>query len=235
MVKQYIKKKGSEAMAKIIIIEDTETIREELKTFLIRYGYEVVAPTNFENIINDTQKEEADLILLDINLPVYDGYYICREIRKSSNIPIIVVTSRDNEMDELMSMNLGADDFITKPYNTQILLARIESILRRINGIQSQELITYHDLKLNLSNGSITYKENTAELTKNELKILSCLIKNKGKIVSRDDLMDFMWNSDIFVDDNNLSVNITRLRKKLEGVGMKDNIETRRGLGYILP
>lgn len=222
-------------MAKIIIIEDTETIREELKTFLNRYDYEVVAPTNFENIMNDIQKEEADLILLDINLPVYDGYYICRELRKSSNVPIIVVTSRDNEMDELMSMNLGADDFITKPYNTQILLARIESILRRINGYNPQDMITYHDLKLNLSNGSITYKENTVELTKNELKILSCLIKNKGKIVSRDDLMDFMWNSDIFVDDNNLSVNITRLRKKLEGVGMKENIETRRGLGYILP
>lgn len=222
-------------MSKIIIIEDAETIREELKTFLNRYGYEVVAPTNFENIINDILREKSDLILLDINLPVTDGYYICREIRKKSDVPIIVVTSRDNEMDELMSMNLGADDFITKPYNTQILLARIESILRRVHGSSNRDTIAYNDLKLNLSNGSVTYKGNTAELTKNELKILSCLIKNKGKIVSRDDLMDFMWNSDIFVDDNNLSVNVTRLRKKLEGVEMKENIETRRGLGYILP
>ena len=227
--------KGSECMSKIIIIEDTETIREELKTFLMRYGYEVVAPINFENIIHDTLKVEPNLILLDINLPVTDGYYICREIRKESAVPIIVVTSRDNEMDELMSMNLGADDFITKPYNTQILLARIESILRRVHGFNIQETIVYHDLKLNLSNGSVIYNDRTAELTKNELKILSCLIKNKGKIVSRDDLMDFMWNSDVFVDDNNLSVNVTRLRKKLEGVGMKENIETRRGLGYILP
>ncbi|MDF2854980.1 MAG: DNA-binding response regulator [Neobacillus sp.] len=227
--------KGSEPMSKIIIIEDTETIREELKTFLNRYGYEVVAPTNFENIINDSLREKADLILLDINLPVTDGYYICREIRKTSDVPIIVVTSRDNEMDELMSMNLGADDFITKPYNTQILLARIESILRRVHGSNTRDTISYNDLELNLTNGSVTYKDNTAELTKNELKILSCLIKNKGKIVSREDLMDFMWNSDIFVDDNNLSVNVTRLRKKLEGVGMKENIETRRGLGYILP
>ena len=222
-------------MSKIIIIEDAETIREELKTFLNRYGYEVVAPTNFENIINDILREKSDLILLDINLPVTDGYYICREIRKKSDVPIIVVTSRDNEVDELMSMNLGADDFITKPYNTQILLARIESILRRVHGSSNRDTIAYNDLKLNLSNGTVTYKGNTAELTKNELKILSCLIKNKGKIVSRDDLMDFMWNSDIFVDDNNLSVNVTRLRKKLEGVGMKENIETRRGLGYILP
>ena len=227
--------KGSDSMSKIIIIEDTEKIREELKTFLVRYGYEAVAPTNFENIIQDTLKEEPDLILLDINLPVTDGYYICREIRKTSDVPIIVVTSRDNEMDELMSMSLGADDFVTKPYNTQILLARIESILRRVNGANQRDTIVYNELKLNLSNGSVMYNGRTAELTKNELKILSCLIKNKGKIVSRDDLMDFMWNADAFVDDNNLSVNVTRLRKKLEGVGMKDNIETRRGLGYILP
>lgn len=222
-------------MSKIVIIEDTDTIREELKTFLTRYGYEAVAPTAFENIIDYALKEEADLILLDINLPVFDGYHICREIRKSSDVPIIVVTSRDSEMDELMSMNLGADDFITKPYNTQILLARITSLLRRTQGSSLQDIITYNELRLNLSNGSISYNGNSAELTKNELKILSCLIKSKGKIVSRDDLMDFMWSSDIFVDDNNLSVNVTRLRKKLEEVGMKESIETRRGLGYILP
>jgi DNA-binding response OmpR family regulator len=222
-------------MSKIIIIEDTETIREELKTFLTRYDYEVLAPPNFENIVEYILKEDPDLLLLDINLPIFDGYHICREIRKSSDVPIIVVTSRDSEMDELMSMNLGADDFITKPYNTAILLARIASILRRVSGSSVQDTISYNELKLNLSNSSINYKGNNTELTKNELKILSCLIKNKGKIVSRDDLMDFMWNSDIFVDDNNLSVNVTRLRKKLEEVGMKDNIETRRGLGYILP
>lgn len=222
-------------MPKIVIIEDTEKIREELKTFLTRYGYEAVAPMNFEQVIQDTLKEEPDLILLDINLPVFDGYYICREIRKESNVPIIVVTSRDNEMDELMSMNLGADDFVAKPYNTQILLARIENILKRVQGAMIQDIHVYNDLKLNLSNGSVAYKGETAELTKNELKILSCLYKNKGKIVSRDDLMDFMWNADAFVDDNNLSVNVTRLRKKLEGLGMVKNIETRRGLGYILP
>ncbi len=222
-------------MPKIIIIEDTETIREELRTFLTRYGYEVSAPASFENIIDYIFKQAPDLILLDINLPMFDGYYICRELRKSSDTPIIVVTSRDSEVDELMSMNLGADDFITKPYNTQILLARISSILRRVQGSNSQDIISYNELKLSLSNATITYKGSTAELTKNELKVLSCLIKNKGKIVSRDDLMDFMWNFDIFVDDNNLSVNVTRLRKKLEEVGMKDNIETKRGLGYILP
>ena len=222
-------------MSKIVIIEDTETIREELKTFLITYGFEAIASANFENIIQETLNEAPDLILLDINLPIFDGYYICREIKKQSDVPIIVVTSRDNEMDELMSMNLGADDFITKPYNTQILLARIETILRRVQGSSMRDTLVYNDLKLNLSNGSVTYKGEKAELTKNEIKILSCLYKNKGKIVSRDDLMDFMWNADVFVDDNNLSVNVTRLRKKLEALGMEKNIETRRGLGYILP
>lgn len=223
-------------MTKIIIVEDTFTIREELETFLTKYGYEVLAPTTFENIPEYVEKQQADLILLDINLPVFDGYYICREIRRNSDVPIIIVTSRDTEMDELMSMNLGADDFVTKPYNTQILLAHIASILKRTNGSNIvQDVLVYNDLKVNLSNSSITYKENTTGITKNELKILSCLIKNKGKIVSRDELMDYMWSSYLFMDDNNLSVNITRLRKKLEEIGMKENIETRRSLGYTLP
>lgn len=222
-------------MEKIIIIEDTESIREELKTFLTRYGYEVYAPTKFENIIEDIEKLNARLILLDINLPVFDGYYICREVRKKSDIPIIIVTSRDSEVDELMSMNLGADDFITKPYNTQILLARIGSILKRTYGkIGNQHIISYNDLKLNLSSGTISNGEKSLEITKNEIKILSYLIKNKGKIVSRESLMEYLWNSDFFVDDNTLSVNVTRLRKKLEEIGVKNAIETRRGLGYIM-
>ncbi|MEG2290796.1 MAG: response regulator transcription factor [Clostridium sp.] len=222
-------------MEKIIIIEDTESIREELQTFLTRYGYEVVAPTNFENIIQDIEKENANIILLDINLPVFDGYYICREVRKKSDVPIIIVTSRDSEVDELMSMNLGADDFITKPYNTQILLARISSILKRTYGKSvNQDLITYKELTLNLSSGTISIGENSLEITKNEIKILSYLIKNKGKIISRESLMDHLWNSDFFIDDNTLSVNVTRLRKKLEEIGMKNAIETRRGLGYIM-
>ncbi|WP_343826997.1 response regulator transcription factor [Clostridium subterminale] len=223
-------------MVKIIIIEDTETIRQELTTFLNRYGYEVIAPTDFENIISIIEKEEPNLILLDINLPVFDGFYICREVRKTSQVPIIVVTSRDSDMDELMSMNLGADDFVTKPYNTQILLARINSVLKRVNqgNEGNQEILVYNDLKLNLSNGTINCGENTLEITKNELKILYYLIKNKGSIVSREDLMDYLWKSNLFVDDNTLSVNVTRLRKKLDEIGVKEAIETRRGLGYIM-
>ena len=133
-----------------------------------------------------------------------------------------------------MSMNLGADDFITKPYNTQILLARINSVLKRVYSKEVQESMVYKDLVLNLSNGTISYKDNTLNLTKNEIKILSYLIKNKGKIISRENLMEYLWNDDFFVDDNTLSVNITRLRKKIESIGIKNPIETRRGLGYIM-
>ena len=220
-------------MQKIIIVEDTEKIRNELKEFLSKYGYDVKVPKDFKNIINYIFEEHPDLILLDINLPVFDGYYICREIRSKSDVPIIIVTSRDSEMDELMSMNLGADDFITKPYNTQILLARISSILRRVNSSSSQ-LLMHNGLNLNLSSGSISYNNNISELTKNELKILNYLILNKEKIVSRDELMEYLWSSEAYVDDNTLSVNVTRLRKKLEEIGLKNVIETRRGLGYIL-
>lgn len=222
-------------MSKIFIVEDEKTIRGELSIFLSRYGYEIEAPENFENIIEDIKKSNSDLILLDINLPIFDGYYICREVRKFSEIPIIVVTSRDSDIDELMSMNLGADDFITKPYNTQILLARIEVILKRVNrNLVPQDVLEYKDMKVNLSNGTVNYNDKTIEITKNELKILSYLIKNKGKIVSRENLMNYLWDCEMFIDDNTLSVNVTRIRKKLEEIGLKNIIETRRGLGYII-
>lgn len=223
-------------MKRIIIIEDDEFIREELQGFLMRYGYEVKAPIEFHNIINYVENENADLILLDINLPVFDGFYICREIRKNSDVPIIIVTSRDREVDELMSMNLGADDFITKPYNTEILLARITNILKRTYGNpKASNIVSYMDFHLNLSNATVMYKDQAVELTKNEVKILSYLINNKGVIVKRESLMEHLWKSDYFVDDSTLTVNINRLRKRLEEIGIENPIETRRGLGYIMP
>ena len=223
-------------MEKIIIIEDDEIIREELKNFLSKYGYEIVAPTSFDNVVKFILNENANLVLLDINLPIFDGYYICREIRKKSDIPIIIVTSRDSDMDELMSMNLGADDFVTKPYNTQILLARIAALLKRSGlNITTNNILTYKDFQLNLSNATITYNEKEIELTKNEVKILSYLINHKGEIVSRELLMEYLWSTEYFVDDSTLTVNITRLRKKLAEIGIENVIETRRGLGYIIP
>ncbi|WP_143318365.1 response regulator transcription factor [Clostridium sp. HBUAS56017] len=221
-------------MEKIFIIEDDEKIRRELSTFLERYGYACDFSSDFENIIDIVLKSEVHLILLDINLPYYDGYYICREIRKQSNVPIIVVTSRQSEIDELMSMNLGADDFITKPYNTHILLARIASILKRAYHNSDTDLLSYNGLIFNISNSSMRYNNNEIELTKNESKILNILMKKKGAIVSRNEIMDFLWQSDEFVDDNTLTVNINRLRKKLESIGASEFIQTKRGQGYIL-
>ncbi|EJQ83323.1 response regulator transcription factor [Bacillus toyonensis] len=223
-------------MKKIILIEDDEIIREELQNFFIKYGYEVKAPTDFNHIIKYIESENADLILLDINLPVFDGYYICREIRKTSDVPIFMVTSRDSDVDELISMNLGADDFITKPYNTEILLARVTNILRRTSGdFKMNHILIYRNFNLNLSNATVTYQDKSVELTKNEVKILSCLINNRGNIVRRDSLIETLWKSDYFVDDSTLTVNINILRKKLEEIGIENPIATRRSLGYIMP
>lgn len=219
---------------KIFIIEDEEKIRRELGTFLNRYGYDIITSDNFENIVEEALEAEPNLILLDINLPYYDGYYICREIRKTSSVPIIVVTSRDSDMDELMSMNLGADDFITKPYNTEILLARIASIIRRTYRSNDMEIFACRGLKYNLSTSEIEFDDKKQELTKNESKILYTLIKSKEKIVSRDELMKCLWQSDEFVDDNTLTVNINRLRKKLDEIGAVGYLQTKRGQGYIL-
>ncbi|GAA0108051.1 MULTISPECIES: response regulator transcription factor [Clostridium] len=219
---------------KIFIIEDEEKIRNELCTFLNKYGYETSYSLDFENILEEFMKDKYHLVLLDINLPYYDGYYICREIRKRSSIPIIVVTSRDSEVDELMSMNLGADDFITKPYNTQILLARISSIIRRAYNNSDSEILEYRGLIHNLSTSEAEFDNKRIELSKNESRILYVLIKNKEKIVSRNEIIESLWQSDEFVDDNTLTVNINRLRKKLEEIGAIDYLKTKRGQGYIL-
>lgn len=221
-------------MAKIVIVEDNENIKNELIEFLGAYGYNAVGIDDFKNVVKCILSNEPDLVLLDINLPYCDGYFICSEVRKNRNIPIIIVTSRDSDMDEIMSMNIGADDFITKPYNTQILLARIGAVLRRSGNNIVKEYMEHRGLKLNINKGEVIYKDNTADLSKNEFKILACLMKNKESIVSRKDLMDYLWSSDLFIDDNTLSVNVTRLRKKLDDIGFKNAIETKRGLGYIL-
>ncbi len=221
-------------MRSILIVEDDKKIREELSSFLSKNGYECEAPEEFENIIEDILSRKTDLILLDINLPIYDGYYICREIRKKSQIPIIVVTSRDTELDELMAMNLGADDFITKPYNTHILLARISSVLRRSSKEIVSDRVDCGQFSINLSKSVFEYNGQEHELTKNELKILTFLYEKRETIVSRDELMTQLWDSDMFVDDNTLTVNINRLRKKLEEAGLEQVIETKRGRGYMV-
>lgn len=221
-------------MKKLLIIEDDKKIREELCTFLERNGYYCEAPTAFQNILETALGMAADLILLDINLPAVDGYYLCREIRKRSEVPIIVVTSRDTEMDELMALNLGADDFITKPYNTQILLAHIASVLKRSTRETAGDRIDCGGFILNLSTSTLEVDGKQLELTRNELRILSLLYEKRGCIVSRDELMTQLWNSNLFVDDNTLTVNVNRLRAKLTEAGLGQVIETRRGQGYLV-
>lgn len=219
----------------IMIVEDNEQLQNEIGSLLTRNGYRVMKTIEFNKIPKLVKENNPHLILLDINLPYDDGFKICTEIRTSSNIPIIFITSRDTNVDELMSITLGGDDFITKPYNAQILLARINSLLRRsYPNENSGEFIEYNGVKLNILSSKVEYRGSEIELTKNELKILHYLMINKGKIVSRVDIMEYLWDSSMFVNDNTLTVNITRLRNKFEDIGVNEFIKTKRGQGYII-
>ncbi|MDR1801605.1 MAG: response regulator transcription factor [Lachnospiraceae bacterium] len=218
----------------IFIIEDDITIRNELSTLLSAYKYQVSIIENFETAAEDVISQSPHLVLLDLNLPGADGFSICREIRKSSQVPIIIVTSRDSDMDELMSLHLGADQFISKPYNVQILLAKINALINRAYPAEASHIVRYEDISLDFSRCVVLNKEKEVELTKNEMRILQLLIEKQGHIVSRDEIMNALWQTDSFIDDNTLTVNINRLRGKLNGVGSGDLIKTRRGLGYSL-
>ena len=222
-------------MQKILIIEDDEKLRNELETFLNKNGFIATSLKKFDNAVEDIQKIQADLLLLDINLPYTDGEFICKEVRKTSNVPIIMVTSRDNEMDELLSLNYGADQYVTKPYNIQILLAKIVGLLKRNqNAGNNPDKIDCGEFVLNTAGRIAEKEDNKVELTKNEYKILEYLVLHRQQVISRDEIMDYLWESEEFVDDNTLNVNIKRLRTKLEELGLIDQIETRRGQGYLL-
>ena len=222
-------------MQKILIIEDDEKLRNELETFLNKNGFVATSLNKFDNAVEDILNEKADLLLLDINLPYTDGKFICKEIRKISNVPIIMVTSRDNEMDELLSLNYGADQYVTKPYNIQILLAKIVGLLKRNqNAGNNPDKIDCGEFVLNAAGRIIEKEDNKVELTRNEYKILEYLVLHRQQVISRDEIMDYLWESEEFVDDNTLNVNIKRLRTKLEELGLIDQIETRRGQVYLL-
>jgi len=217
---------------KILIIEDEIELREELKVLLDENGYEGIILESFENIKQDTLSVNADLILLDIKIPYINGQQLLKEIRKESDVPIIMVTSKNTEMDEVLSMSYGADDYITKPYNPILLLLRIEAILKRVN--KSNNNLSYNHVKVNLLKSTLEYEDRELLLSKNEMSIFYFMLMNKGKIVSRDAIMNYLWGNDRFIDDNTLTVNINRLRKKLETIDLKGVIETRREQGYIL-
>lgn len=222
-------------MFNIMIVEDNEQLQKEISNLLVNNGYCIIKVSEFNNIPKLVNENNPHLILLDINLPYDDGFKICTEIRSYSSIPIIFVTSRNTNIDEFMSITLGGDDFITKPYNTQILLARINALLKRAYpNEKSMDIIEYNGVRLNILSSKIEYDGKEIELTKNELKILHYLLINRGKIVSRVDIMEYLWDSALFVNDNTLTVNITRIRNKCEDIGVKDFIKTKRGQGYII-
>lgn len=219
---------------KIFIIEDDPLIRNELNILLQSNGYETAAPEFFSNMIGRIKAEQPHLILLDIKLPGISGFSLCTQIRTFSDVPIIFVTSCNTDMDELNSIMLGGDAFITKPYNTAILLAKIASLLKRAYPSQQNEQLTYGGAILHLESSSLEYGGRRVDLTKNELKILYYLFKNAGKTCSRGDIVEFLWDNQLYVDDNALSVNINRIREKLTGIGLKDFIKTKHRQGYTL-
>ena len=221
-------------MKKILIIEDDKTISDELKILLDDNGYDSYQLFNFHQVTKKIIEFDPDLVLLDIVLPGTNGQTILKEIRKESNLPVIMLTSKTGDINEIMSMSYGADDYITKPYNPTLLLLRIETLFRHLDDQGSNDQIEYNQMTINLLKSTLTYKDNEIILSKNELTILYYLIKNHGKIVSRDELMDHLWDYIDFVDDNTLTVNINRLRKKMKNLGILDPIETRRKQGYIL-
>lgn len=222
-------------MHKILLVEDDEVIRQQVKKMLEQWGYEVVLVEDFMEVLSIFVKVEPHLVLMDIGLPLFNGYHWCQEIRKVSKVPIMFLSSRDQAMDIVMAINMGGDDFVTKPFDQNVLLAKIQGLLRRSYEFgKDQSLLEYMGVIMNLKAMDLVYQGEVVSLTKNEFQILQVLFDYAGNIVSREDLMKELWNSDFFIDDNTLSVNVARLRKKLEAVGLKDFIETKKGVGYGL-
>ncbi|PBH36237.1 response regulator transcription factor [Clostridioides difficile] len=223
-------------MFKIMVVEDDVSLKNIIAKCLTKWGHDVHQIENLENIIEEFKNYNPELVLLDINLPFYDGFHWCNEIRKISKVPIIFISSRNSNMDVIMGVNLGADDYIQKPFSVDVLVAKVNALLRRTYNFvdNNSNQIIHNGVTLDLSTATINYEDNTIELTKNEIKILHELMKYKGQIVSRNKLMKKLWDNDWFVEDNTLTVNVNRIRSKLNEIGLEDFIETKRGLGYII-
>lgn len=222
-------------MYKLLIVEDEQGISEEIKRQAENWGLEVRCAADFRNIMAEFAEFDPQLVLMDIALPFFDGYHWCSEIRKVSKVPIIFISSASDNMNIVMAMNMGADDFIAKPFDGSVLIAKVQVMLRRTYDFGgAMPVLEHKGALLNTGDGCLTYGEEKLELTKNEYRILLCLMENKGTIVSREKLMEALWATDSFVDENTLSVNVGRLRKKLEAAGLKDFIATKFGAGYII-
>lgn len=222
-------------MYKIMIVEDDRTIANTVADHLRKWEYEVKCAENLKNVQEEFIAFEPQLVLMDILLPFYNGFHWCSEIRKISKVPIIFLSSASDNMNIVMAMNMGGDDFIEKPFDLNVLTAKIQAMLRRTYSFQGNLNVLEHGgVLLNLNDASVVYEGEKSELTKNDFKILQILMENAGKIVERDRIMEHLWESDEFIDDNTLTVNVTRLRKKLESIGIEDYIKTKKGIGYLI-
>ncbi len=227
-------------MYKILLVEDDFKIAGILVNYLKRYGYEVFEVKQLDQVFAEFQEVKPDLVLLDINLPYYDGFHWCRLIRAVSKVPIIFISARTDEMNQVMAIEYGGDDYLTKPFHLEVVLAKIKSVLRRVYGEYAEISSSHQKIKemdgltLYTEKAMIEYQDKRVSLTQNELKLLSCLLRQYDNIVSREDLLEALWNDDSFVDDNTLTVNVTRVRRKLEDIGVNHAITTSRGKGYRL-
>lgn len=220
-------------MYRIFLVEDDETIARLIKKHLEKWEYEVSTVQDFGNVLGEFAACDPQLVLLDIRLPFYNGYHWCTQIRQASKVPIIFLSSVSDNMNIVMAMNMGADDFIPKPFDLEVLTAKVQALLRRSYDFAgSSSMLEHKGMLLNLSDATLLYQEQKVELTKNELKILQTLIENKTQVVTREMLMTRLWESDMYVDENTLSVNVNRLRKKLTSIGLEDSILTKKGIGY---
>ncbi len=222
-------------MYRILIVEDDRGIAEAIKNLVEMWDLQAMCARNFRNLMADFARYDPHLVLLDIVLPFFNGYYWCSEIRKVSKVPVIFISSVSDNMNIVMAMNLGADDFIVKPFDQNVLIAKIQAMLRRTYDFGTQiPILEHRGAMLNTGDNTLTYQEKKVPLTKNEYRILLSLMENKGKVVSRERLMEQLWESDSFIDENTLTVNVNRLRKKLEAIGLINFITTKFGIGYII-
>lgn len=232
-IKKVVERKSG--MFRILIVEDDHMISEKTKKHLEKWGYEVACVTDFANVLQHFEQFAPQLVLMDIGLPFYNGYYWCGEIRKSSQVPIIFISSASDNMNIVMAVNMGGDDFIAKPFDLEVLAAKVQAILRRTYSFQNQpSVLEYKNILLNLSDMSLSCGERRLELTRNEFRILQILFENAGAVVTREGIMKRLWDDECFVDDNTLTVNMNRLRKRLEEAGINMVISTKKGVGYQL-
>lgn len=222
-------------MYKILIVDDDRVIADTVKEQLIKWGYEARIVDDFNNVLKIFAEYGPHLVLMDIGLPFFNGYHWCAQIRNISKVPVIFMSSMSDNMNIVMAINMGGDDFVIKPFDMNVLIAKVQAMLRRTYSFaESTNIIEHNGCILNMNDQTFTYNEEMVELTKNEYRILQCLFENIGKVVARDTIMMKLWESDDFIDDNTLTVNVARLRKKLENAGLKDYIKTKKGSGYII-